>query len=81
MDGIDVFGMTHPGKVRRNNEDQFFIASLRKSMEVVQPLRHLPRRRGTVSGGTQDPAKASAAVRVRLQGRPAEPPWPAAAAR
>jgi serine/threonine protein phosphatase PrpC len=36
MNGIDVFGMTHPGKVRRNNEDQFFIASLHKSMRVRQ---------------------------------------------
>ena len=36
MDGIDIFGMTHPGKVRRNNEDQFFIASLHKSMHVRQ---------------------------------------------
>jgi serine/threonine protein phosphatase PrpC len=36
MDGIDIFGMTHQGKVRRNNEDQFFIASLHKSMRVRQ---------------------------------------------
>jgi protein phosphatase len=33
---IDIFGMTHPGKVRPNNEDQFFVASLRKSMRVGQ---------------------------------------------
>jgi serine/threonine protein phosphatase PrpC len=31
---IDVFGMTHPGKVRMANEDQFFIATLHKSMRV-----------------------------------------------
>ena len=31
---IDVFGLTHAGKVRTTNEDQFLIASLRKSLEV-----------------------------------------------
>lgn len=33
-DEIDVFGLTHPGKVRDNNQDHFLIASLRKRMEV-----------------------------------------------
>ena len=33
---IDVCGATHPGKVRSANEDQFFIASLHKSMRVRQ---------------------------------------------
>ncbi len=33
---IDVFGLTHPGKVRTANEDQFFVANLRKSMRVQQ---------------------------------------------
>jgi protein phosphatase len=33
---IDVFGATHCGKVRPVNEDQFFIASLHKSMRVHQ---------------------------------------------
>jgi serine/threonine protein phosphatase PrpC len=31
---IDVFGLTHPGKVRRTNQDQFLIASLHKTMQV-----------------------------------------------
>jgi PPM family protein phosphatase len=31
---IDVFGLTHPGKVRRVNQDQFLIASLHKTMQV-----------------------------------------------
>ncbi|HEX5387492.1 MAG TPA: protein phosphatase 2C domain-containing protein [Gemmatimonadales bacterium] len=31
---IDVFGLTHPGLVRPNNEDQFLIASLHKTMRV-----------------------------------------------
>ena len=33
---IDIFGTTHPGKVRTANEDQFFVASLHKSMQVRQ---------------------------------------------
>jgi protein phosphatase len=33
-DEIDVFGLTHPGKVREQNQDHFLIASLRKQMQV-----------------------------------------------
>lgn len=33
-DEIDVFGLTHPGKVRPSNQDHFLIASLRKQMQV-----------------------------------------------
>ena len=33
-DEIDAFGLTHPGKIRRSNQDHFLIASLRKQMEV-----------------------------------------------
>jgi PPM family protein phosphatase len=31
---IDVYGVTHPGKVRPNNQDHFLIGSLRKQMEI-----------------------------------------------
>jgi protein phosphatase len=31
---VRSFGLTHPGKVRGSNEDQFLIASLRKSLHV-----------------------------------------------
>lgn len=31
---LDVFGLTHPGKVRKTNEDHFLISSLRKQMVV-----------------------------------------------
>ncbi len=31
---IDVYGLTHPGKVRANNQDHFLICSLRKRMDV-----------------------------------------------
>lgn len=33
---IDVFGMTHPGLVRKENQDQFLIGSLHKTMQVHQ---------------------------------------------
>ncbi|MBX9929286.1 MAG: protein phosphatase 2C domain-containing protein [Gemmatimonadaceae bacterium] len=31
---IDVYGLTHPGKVRANNEDQFLLASIHKRVVV-----------------------------------------------
>jgi serine/threonine protein phosphatase PrpC len=31
---IDVFGLTHPGKVRKENQDHFLICALRKQMVV-----------------------------------------------
>jgi serine/threonine protein phosphatase PrpC len=31
---IEVYGLTHPGKVRRANQDHFLIGSLRKQMDV-----------------------------------------------
>ena len=33
-DQIDVFGLTHPGKVRKENQDHFLVSSLHKRMEV-----------------------------------------------
>ncbi|HEY2824462.1 MAG TPA: protein phosphatase 2C domain-containing protein [Gemmatimonadales bacterium] len=33
-DEIDVFGMTHPGKVRPNNQDHFLICSLSRAVTV-----------------------------------------------
>lgn len=35
-DEIDVYGLTHPGKVRTSNQDHFLIASLYKHMRVHQ---------------------------------------------
>lgn len=32
---IDTFGVTHPGKVRETNEDQFFVASLQKTLNLL----------------------------------------------
>ena len=34
MTKIDAFGLTHAGKVRKNNQDNFLIAALHKKMEV-----------------------------------------------
>jgi protein phosphatase len=45
-DQIDIFGITHPGKVRKENQDQFLIASLHKTMMVHHssiPKEHLGR--------------------------------------
>jgi serine/threonine protein phosphatase PrpC len=39
-DEIDIFGLTHPGKVRTDNQDHFLVCALRKQM-VVQ-LTSLP---------------------------------------
>jgi len=33
---IDIHGLTHPGKVRKENQDHFLIASIHKAMRVIQ---------------------------------------------
>ncbi len=35
-DEIDVHGLTHPGKVRANNQDHFLLASIHKRVQVMQ---------------------------------------------
>jgi serine/threonine protein phosphatase PrpC len=47
---IDVFGLTHTGKVRPNNEDHFLICALRKQMVVQQTSLPTPER---LSGGPE----------------------------
>src|SRR3990172_1288028 len=39
-DELDVYGLTHPGKVRKTNQDHFLICSLRK--QVLVHLTSLP---------------------------------------
>ena len=39
-DEIDVHGITHPGKVRKDNQDHFLLCSLRK--ELVVRLSSIP---------------------------------------
>jgi serine/threonine protein phosphatase PrpC len=33
-DEVDVYGLTHPGKVRKNNQDHFLVCSVRKQIQV-----------------------------------------------
>ena len=43
-DEIDVYGLTHPGKVRKDNQDHFLVCALHKSATVQHsslPLEHL----------------------------------------
>jgi protein phosphatase len=49
-DELDVFGLTHAGKVRQNNEDHFLLCSLQRRIEVyytsltdLSPLQHSER--------------------------------------
>jgi serine/threonine protein phosphatase PrpC len=39
---IDVYGLTHPGKVRTENQDHFLICALRKQMVVQQTILPMP---------------------------------------
>lgn len=34
-DELDVWGLTHPGKVRKSNEDHFLLGSLRKHLDIT----------------------------------------------
>jgi protein phosphatase len=34
-DELDVYGLTHPGKVRTNNEDAFLLASIHKRVQIA----------------------------------------------
>ncbi|HEY7636111.1 MAG TPA: protein phosphatase 2C domain-containing protein [Gemmatimonadales bacterium] len=76
-DEIDVYGITHPGKVRKDNQDHFLICSLRK--QVVVQLTSLPAVDGLSSGierlawlamvadGVGAAAKGEAASRTALE--------------
>jgi PPM family protein phosphatase len=48
---IDVYGLTHPGKVRKENQDHFLICSLKRQMVVRQTS--LP----DINGVTADPER------------------------
>ncbi len=34
-DEIDVYGLTHPGKIRKTNQDHFLVGSLKKRLEIT----------------------------------------------
>ena len=43
-DEIDIYGLTHPGRVRKDNQDHFLVCALHKSATVQHsslPLEHL----------------------------------------
>lgn len=76
-DEIDVYGLTHPGKVRQDNQDHFLICSLRK--QVVVQLTSLPEADSLAAGterlawlamvadGVGAAAKGEAASRTALE--------------
>src|SRR5690606_13809381 len=45
-DEIDVHGLSHPGKVRTENQDHFLLASIHRHLQIIQtslgPQQHLP---------------------------------------
>jgi serine/threonine protein phosphatase PrpC len=76
-DEIDVHGLTHPGKVRKDNQDHFVLCSLRK--QLVLRLSSIPDAAGLmaeserlaslamVADGVGGAARGEAASRIALQ--------------
>jgi serine/threonine protein phosphatase PrpC len=74
---IDVYGLTHPGKVRGTNQDQFLLASLHKRMDVhltslpdVSPLKREDERLAflaVIADGVAGTAKGGLASRLALE--------------
>jgi serine/threonine protein phosphatase PrpC len=74
---VDVYGLTHPGKVRANNEDHFLICALQKRMEVYHTsLPDVSQLAGTeriallamVADGVGGAAAGEEASRMTLEG-------------
>ena len=58
---IDVYGLTHPGALRQENQDHFLIGALRKEFAIRQTS--LPEL-GRVPVGTEQIGRASCRERV-----------------
>ena len=77
-DEMDVYGLTHPGKARSDNQDQFLICDLRKqtvvrlsSLSATDQLMGHSERVGMlmmVADGVGGGAKGSEASRIALEG-------------
>ena len=63
---VDVYGLTHPGKVRKENQDHFLICSLEKQVRIHQTS--LPDAEELPLSG--DRLAFLAKVRLRVQWRP-----------
>jgi serine/threonine protein phosphatase PrpC len=76
-DEIDVYGVTHPGKVRTENQDHFLICSLRKQVDIrmtslpdAEKLMADPERLAfvaMVADGVGGGAKGAEASRIALE--------------
>lgn len=76
-DEIDVWGLTHPGKVRKSNQDHFLLGSLQKRLEVkatslpaAEQLRACDERIGfiaVVADGVGGQASGEEASRLALE--------------
>jgi PPM family protein phosphatase len=76
-DEVDVYGLTHPGKVRPNNEDHFLVCALQKQMQVYHtslpnPAALVGRERiamlAMVADGVGGAAAGEEASRMALEG-------------
>ena len=56
---IDVYGLTHAGKTRPDNQDHFLICALRKQMVVQQTSLPFPERLGWGGRTTRLPRDGS----------------------
>src|SRR3954471_18397432 len=76
-DEIDVYGLTHPGRVRKDNQDHFLICSLRKQVAIrVTSLPEVDTLVGDgerlaslamVADGVGGPVKGEVASRIALE--------------